>query len=470
MGLFSVLSDVVSRLRRQRRGRQPQIDADGRRYDGNTVKAAPFIYALPWQVGRSLAARYSSVDVPRHYAGWVYAAVRAIAQGCAGCDVRFLASRPDHQGTKSTKEGGTGRTADATCSEGAVRRNLGALMVRSVSRSASSAPLLASHPLARLFAEVNPFHTYRELVEITLTDLELSGNAYWVLARGRVSGVPAEIWPVPPTWMRVVPDGADGREGLVGRYVFRRGGRETELDARDVVHFRYTSPGDPYYGRSPLEAAMEAVRADESVARAQRRAFELGPMPGIILKTANPLTNEQRERLRAEFESRFSGPDAAGRLIITDPDADVVPFSSKPREMDFMNSARTTRDRILGCFGVPAAVLGIVEDFNRANAEAAHMLFARSTLLPKLKLIAARITQDVCSQFDPPGIKCDFASPVPADREADRKEMETAVRLGVVSTNEAREDYLGKPGVEGGDEPRPRVPVYELVPRGDEGE
>ena len=72
------------------------------------------------------------------------------------------------------------------------------------------------------------------------------------------------------------------------------------------------------------------------------------------------------------------------------------------------------------------------------------MLFARNTLLPKLKLIAARITQDVCSQFSPRGIKCEFVSPVPADREADRKEMETAVTLGVVSTDEARADYFGK--------------------------
>ena len=317
-------------------------------------------------------------------------------------------------------------------------------MVRAVGRSASSAPLGPSHPLARLFAEVNPFHTYRELVEITLTDLELSGNAYWVLSRRPVSGVPAEIWPVPPAWMRVVPAGRGDDDSLVRRYVFRRGGKETKLDARDVVHFRYTSPGDPYYGRSPLEAAMEAVRTDESVARAQRRAFDLGPMPGVVLKSRTPLTKEQQTRLRADFESRFSGPDAAGQLIITDPDAEVMPFSARPREMDFMNSARSVRDRILGCFGVPPAVLGIVEDFNRANAEAAHMLFARSTLLPKLKLIAARITQDVCSQFLPRGITCDFASPVPADREADRKEMETAVSLGVVSVDEARADYFGK--------------------------
>ena len=212
---------------------------------------------------------------------------------------------------------------------------------------------------------------------------------------------------------------------------------------------------------------MEAVHADESVARAQRRAFDLGPIPGVILKTAVHLTDAQRERLRADFESRFAGPEAAGRLIITDDQTEVVPFSNRPREMDFLDSARATRDRILGVFGVPPAVIGIVEDFNRANAEAAHVLFARNTLAPKLKLLAARITQDVCSQFLPRGITCEFDSPVPSDREADRKEMETAVRLGVVSANEARAGYLGKGSVEGGDAVRPRVPVYELVPEAD---
>ncbi|MHC4502812.1 MAG: phage portal protein, partial [Planctomycetota bacterium] len=106
-------------------------------------------------------------------------------------------------------------------------------------------------------------------------------------------------------------------------------------------------------------------------------------------------------------------------------------------------------------FGVPPAVLGLVEDFNRANAEAAQMLFARDTLAPKLKLIAARITQDVCSQFLPKGITCRFESPVPHDREADRLDMATGVRLGVLTPNEARADFYGKRPIDGGDALRP---------------
>jgi HK97 family phage portal protein len=314
-------------------------------------------------------------------------------------------------------------------------------------------PLTDDHPLLRLFAHVNPFRTYRELLESTVTDLELCGNAYWVLARNGMSNVPGEIWPVPPAWMRIVPS-SRGAE-LIEAYELRRSSRTTRLDPRDVVHFRYPSPSDPFYGSSPLQAAIEAVYADESVARAQRRTFENGPVPGVVLKTRDPLTPVQVERLRAQFESRFAGPDAAGRLVVTHEGAEIFPFTTSPREMDFIDSARATRDRILGVFGVPPAVLGLVEDFNRANAEAAQMLFARDTLQPKLKLIAARITQDVCSQFLPEGITCRFESPVPQDREADRLDMATGVRLGVLTPNEARADFYGKQPIDGGDVARP---------------
>ena len=432
--------------------RKPQgKDEGGRRKDeaGGRVQPSPFrlppsrksvegpsFYALPWQVGRALRARSAAGgafgSLPRHYSGWVYAAARAIAQGCSACAVHFK-----YEGGRRKDEDGRGPHPSAF-----------SLGVRP-----SSLILPSSHPLARLFGEVNPFHTYRELIETTLTDLELTGNAFWVMSRRRLTGVPAEIWPVPPAWMRVVPGGDE----FVREYRLRRGSAEIKLDARDVVHLRYPNPEDPWWGRSPLEAAMEAVRADESIARAQRRSFENGPFPGALLTTRDPLTKEQQERFRAEFESRYVGPDAAGHLLIADGEAEITPFTTSPREMDFVESARSVRDRILGVFGVPPAVLGIVEDFNRANAQAAHEIFARETLAPKLALLASRITQDIASQFLPEGITCEFASPVPADRESDRRDMETGVRLGVLSANEARADFYGKAPVEDErfDTPRP---------------
>jgi len=108
MGFLSVISKVASRLRGDaRRGVVSEVGGDL----PVATKKAPFLYCLPWQVGRTLSARYSSADVPRHYQGWVYAAVRAIAQGCAACDVRFsVPNAPFHHGDTEGTEKDSGES------------------------------------------------------------------------------------------------------------------------------------------------------------------------------------------------------------------------------------------------------------------------------------------------------------------------------------------------------------------------
>jgi hypothetical protein len=105
--------------------------------------------------------------------------------------------------------------------------------------------------------------------------------------------------------------------------------------------------------------------------------------------------------------------------------------------MDFLESSRMTRDEILSVFGVPAAVAGISEDVNRASAEAMLYTFAENTILPKLRLIEAQLTQDLCSTFDS-RIEANFESPVPSLRSEDRADMIARIRNGITTVEEER--------------------------------
>ncbi len=355
----------------------------------------PAVYAASWELGRARGPTGRNslpFGFPRHYSGWVYAAVRAIAQGCAAADVDFTYRRDE---------------------------------VKTV------AP---QHPLAVLFERVNPFHTYRELIELTLTDLELSGNAFWVIAYTAVGHVPAELWPVPPRMMRIVP----GRDHYVHSYQIHREGRKYNLAAHDVIHFKYPAPDDAYWGASPLAAAMEAVFADEAVALAQRRSFQNAPVPGVILNSEMELSQVQIDRMKTQYANVNAGVDNAGKMLVAPKGIDLKPFTTTPKEMDFVESSRATRDRILGVFGVPPAVLGLVTDMSTDSAGAAQEAFIRATLTPKLKLLAQRITQDICRHFLPVGLRCAFRTNIRTDREQDRKDTETGVKLGFLAPNEAR--------------------------------
>jgi HK97 family phage portal protein len=325
----------------------------------------------------------------RHYHHWVYAAVKAIASRVAGTNLKF--TRND-----------TGET------------------------------LPNSHPLPRLMKAVNPFDTAVTLWMKTVTFLELTGNAYWYVPKNAFGAV-SQIWVLPSQNMHVIPDS----KSFIKGYKFRNRTVEEEFSADEIIHLKYPSPDSVYYGKGPLQAAASSVDAHESMKVAERKSFENGVFPGLAVQTSEKLSREVRERLEATLRRGFGGTDRAGRALILEQGLNVRPFTHSPREMDFLESSRMTRDEILSVFGVPAAVAGISEDVNRASAEAMLYTFAENTILPKLRLIEAQLTQDLCSTFDT-RIEANFESPVPSLRSEDRADMIARIRNGITSVEEER--------------------------------
>lgn len=325
----------------------------------------------------------------RHMVHWVYVAVHAIAARVSGTPLTFY---------------------DRT----------------------TNTPIPHDHPLLRLFDEVNPFETSVSLWLKTVTFLELTGNAYWYAPRDAL-GVIREIWVLPSQHMRVLPD----KTRFIAGYEYRHGAVRETFAADEIIHIKYPSPLSPFYGAGPLQAAAESVDAHGAMKRAERRSFEQGAFPGLAIQTEEKLSPAVRERLEEAFRNGFSGPDRAGRTLILEQGLKVRPFTFSPREMDFLESSRITRDEILAVFGVPASVAGISEDANRASAEAMLWTFAENTIRPKLRLIESQLTQDICRHFDP-RIRATFESPLPRNRVEDRADMIARLQHGVTTPAEER--------------------------------
>jgi HK97 family phage portal protein len=252
---------------------------------------------------------------------------------------------------------------------------------------------------------------------------------------------------MPSTRVRVVPDA----RRQVGGYVYRAGARELRFEPGEVIHFRYPNPRSDFYGAGPLQAAAESVDAHESLKSAQASSFAGGAFPGLVLTSSRPLSDAAVKRLEAKLRGRHGGEERAGKVLLLEEGLSASPLSFSPKEMDFLSSARVTRDEILGVFGVPAAIAGLAEDVNRASAAALDAIFARWTVRPKLAMLAEQLNQDLCPRFDP-DLRCEFDDPVPADRAAEREDMLARVRSGVTTVNEERA-RLGLPPVGWGEGP-----------------
>ncbi len=363
----------------------------------------------PYEAGAGRQAPSIVAEAPRAYSqhAWVYACVRAIAQAASSVPIRVYRRAADGQ------------------------RYL--------------AP--ASDPLVRLLDRVNPRMSFPELMEATLVALELTGNAYWALERD-ASGQIAEIWPMRPDRVKIVP----GRNYIQG-FIYEANARSVAFKPDEVVHFRYFSPADDFYGLSPLRAAADAIICDLYAIAYNQAFFRRGARPEGVITSQVQLSEEELKRLREQFEQTYAGVEKAHRVLILGSDLKWQSLGVAPKDAEFLQQRKLSREEICAVFGVPPAVVGIYEYANYANAQLQRKLFWSDTILPKLQRIAGTINDQLASHFGP-DLEVEFdASAVPALQEEAREQAEVAATLvarGIMTINEVRERFYNLPPVEWG--------------------
>lgn len=288
------------------------------------------------------------------------------------------------------------------------------------------------HPLERLLEAPNPFLSGFELMEQTVGLLELTGNAYWFLA-GDASGTPAEIWPLRPDRVSIVPDAGRYIKG----YVYEVDGVRVPLEAAEVVHFKRWHPGNDYYGLSALEAARQSVSTDRAMAEWNRNTFgQDNGVPAGIVTVKEMVSEADLERIKREWRQSYGGPQRRTAFLR----GDQITWQNiglGHTDLDFLNGRRANRDEILNVFGIPVGMLS--ENATEANATVAERLFIERTLWPKLVRIAARITTDLLP-FWPGEAIARFEDIRPTDSQARLAEIRAA--YPVLSINEIRQRYF----------------------------
>jgi len=310
------------------------------------------------------------------------------------------------------------------------------------------------HPLRRLLVTPNPMQTGTQLLWQAQLHADLTGNAY-IVKLPNALGIPAELWTLDPRCVTIVP----AAQGGIGRYEYRSGTKKWNIDPSYIIHFRYPNPADPYYGASPLMAAAYEVDIDNASKAHQKAFLAHNPTPRYAIEAEGHLLPATVEDLRDQLRRHHTGSNAGVPLILHQ-GAKARALDIKPHEINYLETRKMIRDEIVTVYGVPASVLGISEDVNRANAEANHYSYALYTLEPLARMWDETLTFHLAADFSE-DLRVTHDSLVPRDREQDRLDTEMLLRNGIVSINEERVFRGWKP-VDGGDTPpieQSRVPL-----------
>ena len=134
-----------------------------------------------------------------------------------------------------------------------------------------------------------------------------------------------------------------------------------------------------------------------------------GAFIGGILET-KATSKDQIELLRASFEDAHQGAKNAGKSLLLPRDTKFTANKISLKDLEFSESDKRVRDKVLAAYRVPKSVLGITEDVNRATTEAAHYaftLFVVSPILAKAveflnNTVVADLQKDVYITYDDP--------------------------------------------------------------------
>ncbi|MGR3311094.1 MAG: phage portal protein [Candidatus Brocadiales bacterium] len=356
----------------------------------------------PWQDNYGTPIDWRSRDYLNIYGNaensnvWVFACVKAIAQTVASVPLVF------YQDTENGRE----RLSD-------------------------------NHPLTELFWGVNPVMSRYDFWEATVIYLELTGNCFWALERKNGRGIPAEIWPLRPDRIRIVPD----RTSFVNGYIFSVGERSVGYDRDEVLHLKYFNPLNDWWGMSPLSAARQGLLADYYSVMYNKNFFKQGAAPSGVFIAEGAMDESAFRRLQKELEMAYGSVNRAHRPMLLESGLKWQSISLPQRDMEFIKQRKMSREEILSVFKVPPAEVGIFEYANYANATVQDKIFWTKCIIPRLRKIEEHLNTFLIPRFGQNIFASFDISKIEALQENEDIKSTIAQRLvdsGIWTVNETR--------------------------------
>jgi len=370
-------------------------------------EADRLFFMAPWRLGQMLAGE---ITQPYSQHAWVYGCISAIAQNIAGIPLLFFT------GSRKDKK------------------------------------LVENHPLVKLFETPNPMMSGAQLIEAAFIYLGLTGEAFCILDRDSEQDLPREIWTFHPQRFQEV---VDRDTGLIMGWKYRKGAKEIPLATHEVVFFRYFNPYHDYRGLAPLQAARAGIEQDYWAGKYNTAFFKNSAQPGGVLETSGNLTDEEYQRVLAQWQDRHGGASKAHAIALLEGGLSYKQTGLSQKDMDFLEQRKWNRDEIMMVFKVPKGELGIYEDVNYATAKTQDRIFWTKTLLPKMALLEWVLWSQLLSKLPGPEVWAEFDyAAIDALKEDLQDKVEVGQKLWQMGVpfnaiNEALD--LGLPAVEGGD-------------------
>lgn len=388
----------------------------------------PYYWGAALMEGRKPRTK---ADFIRAFQSWVYICTKLNAQSVASIPLRLYVTKQ----SKTLKY--------KTISTKAVDRNTLKFLASNTGldryfRKSEEIEEVTDHPFLDLMDSVNPYNNKRDLLELTSTFLDLTGESYWFLLPLKF-GLPSQIYVISSQYME--PKFGKSLDKAIEAYVYKRGATELEIAPESIICFTYPNPNNIFTGFSCIRGIADAVYIQQQMDEFETAILENRAQLGGVITEKEIIAPATRERLKEQLKQKHEGAKKAGRMMWLPRGLEYDRSAMTPAELNFIEGRKLNMEVICLAFDIPPGAL-TSRDVNRTNADVADFRHAKNGILPRCRRIEEKLNEQLISRYDEK-LFCAFDNPVPEDKEFLLKERESNVKMGAVSRDEVRSE-LGK--------------------------
>lgn len=292
----------------------------------------------------------------------------------------------------------------------------------------------------------NRYQTPNQFLENWLTCKLIWGNTYVLLQRNQAGKVEA-MYILDP--QRVSPQIAPDGEIFYKINADALAGVDTiTVPGSEIMHDRAVCLFHPLIGVSPLYACAASATHGRKIQTNSSKFFENMSRPSGHLSAPGKISDEDVERIKTQFEGRFSAENI-GRLLVTGSDLKYTPMTMPAEQAQLIEQLEFTAEDVARSFNVPNYKIGAADI--PADTVGTNQDYYNQVLQPNIAAIEALYKIGLSLSRDL-RVKFDTRELLRMDDKRRFEKYELGSRAGVLAPNEAREAENYSP-VEGGDTP-----------------
>ena len=142
----------------------------------------------------------------------------------------------------------------------------------------------------------------------------------------------------------------DAKTGLISGWVYGKGVKKIPLQPHEVVFFRYFNPYHDYRGLAPLQAAKSGVEQDWWAGKYNAAFFKNSAQPGGVLETSGNLSDEEYQRVKAQWQDRHQGASKAHAIALLEGGLSYKQTGLSQKDMEFLEQRKWNREEIMAAF------------------------------------------------------------------------------------------------------------------------